>query len=273
MIRRPPRSTQSRSSAASDVYKRQVLEDHRLGCVTVEPDREQTRGSVQTPVPVAARALHPPVARLPVVVAGVVVGDHLRVTGPDQSTISQIAEPALTLEPTAALSAATRPARCASSGCSIFIASSTTTRSPSATAAPSTTATLTMVPCIGDASVVPATAPGPRVGARRMTRRPVLCARARPAAIPNLAGRTTSSLLPPTSTTTRSVAVADSSSDSVVDGAAAELSPASRSANSVSIHRVCTWNGVDGSAGAKAGSISRAWWNGCLLYTSPSPRD
>ena len=26
MIRRPPRSTQSRSSAASDVYKRQVLE-------------------------------------------------------------------------------------------------------------------------------------------------------------------------------------------------------------------------------------------------------
>src|SRR5450756_1433321 len=29
MIRRPPRSTQSRSSAASDVYKRQVLE---VGC-------------------------------------------------------------------------------------------------------------------------------------------------------------------------------------------------------------------------------------------------
>ena len=27
MIRRPPRSTQSRSSAASDVYKRQRLED------------------------------------------------------------------------------------------------------------------------------------------------------------------------------------------------------------------------------------------------------
>src|SRR5450756_1247479 len=29
MIRRPPRSTQSRSSAASDVYKRQVVEPHR----------------------------------------------------------------------------------------------------------------------------------------------------------------------------------------------------------------------------------------------------
>src|SRR5450756_1035817 len=31
MIRRPPRSTQSRSSAASDVYKRQDLPGHRAG--------------------------------------------------------------------------------------------------------------------------------------------------------------------------------------------------------------------------------------------------
>ena len=31
MIRRPPRSTQSRSSAASDVYKRQVLHDDLRG--------------------------------------------------------------------------------------------------------------------------------------------------------------------------------------------------------------------------------------------------
>src|SRR5450756_3053013 len=31
MIRRPPRSTQSRSSAASDVYKRQPLRDADLG--------------------------------------------------------------------------------------------------------------------------------------------------------------------------------------------------------------------------------------------------
>src|SRR5450756_2327108 len=30
MIRRPPRSTQSRSSAASDVYKRQSLQSHGL---------------------------------------------------------------------------------------------------------------------------------------------------------------------------------------------------------------------------------------------------
>ena len=29
MIRRPPRSTQSRSSAASDVYKRQAPDSHR----------------------------------------------------------------------------------------------------------------------------------------------------------------------------------------------------------------------------------------------------
>ena len=43
MIRRPPRSTQSRSSAASDVYKRQVL--FRLGANT-DPQRDSilTRG-------------------------------------------------------------------------------------------------------------------------------------------------------------------------------------------------------------------------------------
>src|SRR5450756_3182875 len=38
MIRRPPRSTQSRSSAASDVYKRQVTEfgmSERIGAVRV----------------------------------------------------------------------------------------------------------------------------------------------------------------------------------------------------------------------------------------------
>src|SRR5450756_3223687 len=40
MIRRPPRSTQSRSSAASDVYKRQVL---RLGEVVRDMHREAHR--------------------------------------------------------------------------------------------------------------------------------------------------------------------------------------------------------------------------------------
>ena len=32
MIRRPPRSTQSRSSAASDVYKRQPTDIETFGC-------------------------------------------------------------------------------------------------------------------------------------------------------------------------------------------------------------------------------------------------
>ena len=37
MIRRPPRSTQSRSSAASDVYKRQDERRHRAAGVDEEP--------------------------------------------------------------------------------------------------------------------------------------------------------------------------------------------------------------------------------------------
>ena len=37
-IRRPPRSTQSRSSAASDVYKRQVAKQGRCGAGGEEPD-------------------------------------------------------------------------------------------------------------------------------------------------------------------------------------------------------------------------------------------
>src|SRR5450756_144569 len=39
MIRRPPRSTQSRSSAASDVYKRQVSYEH--GLVALRESGEQ----------------------------------------------------------------------------------------------------------------------------------------------------------------------------------------------------------------------------------------
>src|SRR5450756_2925500 len=44
MIRRPPRSTQSRSSAASDVYKRQV--EVMVGARTVWPTVLVKRGSV-----------------------------------------------------------------------------------------------------------------------------------------------------------------------------------------------------------------------------------
>src|SRR5680860_1826122 len=41
MIRRPPRSTQSRSSAASDVYKRQLLDTH--GIMTYSAANSQLR--------------------------------------------------------------------------------------------------------------------------------------------------------------------------------------------------------------------------------------
>ena len=43
MIRRPPRSTQSRSSAASDVYKRQgeVIEDSKTGFVVEKENPEK----------------------------------------------------------------------------------------------------------------------------------------------------------------------------------------------------------------------------------------
>src|SRR5450756_2099384 len=44
MIRRPPRSTQSRSSAASDVYKRQVL-DIDATLVTAHSDKERAGGT------------------------------------------------------------------------------------------------------------------------------------------------------------------------------------------------------------------------------------
>src|SRR5690625_4904057 len=57
--------------------------------------------------------------------------------------------PAETFCPTAAWMARTRPERWATSGCSIFIASRTTTSSPASTTAPSSTATLTIVPCMG----------------------------------------------------------------------------------------------------------------------------
>src|SRR5450756_1304948 len=44
MIRRPPRSTQSRSSAASDVYKRQILIRGARHLVTVRGTRGPRRG-------------------------------------------------------------------------------------------------------------------------------------------------------------------------------------------------------------------------------------
>src|SRR5690606_38830497 len=128
------------------------------------------RGAVQTPGPAPAAALDPAVAR------AVSRAARSRVTGrrrarpaprrapgcaavdlahSSASAISQMTLPAVTPVPTAALSLRTTPSRCATSGCSIFIASRTTTRSPCATRAPSATATLTIVPCIGEVSPTP----------------------------------------------------------------------------------------------------------------------
>src|SRR5680860_798518 len=59
MIRRPPRSTQSRSSAASDVYKRQVAEPRGLERDAVAFQPEGAHGRV-----VVVVALHQQVPRV-----------------------------------------------------------------------------------------------------------------------------------------------------------------------------------------------------------------
>src|SRR5439155_10512210 len=153
--------------------------------------------------------------------------------------ISQIVAPADRTSPTAAVRPVTTPALCALSGCSIFIASRTTTRSPSATVSPSLTAIFTIVPCIGAVSASPlavavARLPPPRRG--RVAVAPPVAAPPAPAAAPRPAGSDTSSRLPPTSTT---MLVRSSASGS----AAAPLNGGTPPAHSVSIHRVCTVKG------------------------------
>src|SRR5690606_33700427 len=179
--------------------------------------------------------------------------------GAGQSLISQMTVPAETEAPTLVASERTVPERCATRGCSIFIASSTTTRSPSLTWAPSSTAILTIVPCIGEARVLPfaLTARAPLL--RRAARRGAAPGRRPPTARP--AGMTTSRRLPPTSTVTRSTCGSPSSAG------VGPLAPRvlSRSANSVSIHRVCTAKGWSGSAGAKSASPITARWKGTTV--------
>ncbi|CAM5404095.1 hypothetical protein SALBM311S_11469 [Streptomyces alboniger] len=153
------------------------------------------------------------------------------------------------------------PDLCAFSGCSIFIASRTTTRSPSLTSWPSSTATLTMVPCIGEARVSPEAAGPDFLAARRLGLAPA----ARPVRasdMPSETGRETSRRLPPTSTTT--VSRPGSSSVSVSAGAANGLISLT---NSVSIQRVWTVNGSvePVSSGANAGSVTTARWNGMAV--------
>ena len=57
MIRRPPRSTQSRSSAASDVYKRQALEQTQE--LLKKMDEAGSQQKMQTIVDAAEKASEP----------------------------------------------------------------------------------------------------------------------------------------------------------------------------------------------------------------------
>src|SRR6266571_3123270 len=66
-----------------------------------------------------------------------------------QSLIWQMASPLETVCPTVTESPLTVPSLCAASGCSIFMASSTTMVSPADTRWPSSATSFTMVPCIG----------------------------------------------------------------------------------------------------------------------------
>ena len=68
---------------------------------------------------------------------------------------SQMAAPALTVWPTSTDRPVTVPSLCAVSGCSIFIASRTTTTSPADTCCPSLAAILMIVPCMGLTRVSP----------------------------------------------------------------------------------------------------------------------
>ena len=83
---------------------------------------------------------------------------------------SQIAVPALTAWPTSTDSPVTVPSLCAVSGCSIFMASSTTTTSPADTRCPSPASILMIVPCIGLTRVAPPPAGADRPAPRRDTR-------------------------------------------------------------------------------------------------------
>src|SRR5665811_672515 len=82
MIRRPPRSTRVRSSAASDVYKRQVLDVHRALVGGKQPSLGQRRYAVhagQQLADVLAQRLGGALAAPIMGVAGLV---DAQVTGP-----------------------------------------------------------------------------------------------------------------------------------------------------------------------------------------------
>ena len=165
--------------------------------------------------------------------------------------------PAETVLPATALMPPTVPSLCACSGCSIFIASRTTTRSPLTTCCPSSTATLTTVACIGDFTASPA---APALAVVAWLRRDGGTAAGRPAvpaATATRSGRLTSRRFPPTSTTTvwrPPEAPGDSSSPS---HAGMSLS------NSVSIQRVKMPKFP--SSAVNAGSRTTLRWNGSTV--------
>src|SRR5699024_896641 len=89
---------------------------------------------------------------------------------PSQSSIEHRTAPAETVAPISALMPLTMPERCAVIGCSIFIASRTISRSPSATDWPSSATTLTIVPCIGAETLLPPPAASPAARCWRLRR-------------------------------------------------------------------------------------------------------
>src|SRR5680860_1848083 len=58
MIRRPPRSTQSRSSAASDVYKRQLIDEELEPRAALPIHREDVLQTVRARAPVTEHDVH-----------------------------------------------------------------------------------------------------------------------------------------------------------------------------------------------------------------------
>src|SRR5262249_33295927 len=130
--------------------------------------------------------------------------EHTGIAGqPRHQRSWQITAPAGTVWPTVMLSPETVPALCAVSGCSIFIASSTTMVSPTSTCSPSAATIFTIVPCIGLTNSSPLGAPAVAAPPRRPAALGLAFGGAA-APAPNPAGTVTSRRLPPTSTVIRS---------------------------------------------------------------------
>src|SRR6478736_10137081 len=99
--------------------------------------------------------------------------------------------PADTVSPAVAVRPVMVPDRCAVRGCSIFMASRTTTRSHSDTTSPCETATFTMVPCMGEVRALPVAAAGPAERERFLDLPGLPAAAEAVPGVPRDAGRTT----------------------------------------------------------------------------------